>query len=106
MAFVSVKIHHYKYDTFLNILSLQFYLLNFNDVECPNICIHAQFRGGSRNLRRGVLLKECVGARRKFVMTMPTFAKPRPFSLKHTFMNCTMNLDDSYVIHVNDDFTK
>jgi len=38
------------------------------------------YRGGSRNLRRGVLLKECArGARGKFRMTTPTVAKPHPF---------------------------
>jgi len=43
-----------------------------------------EIRGGYRNLRRGVPLKECE----KFRATMPTFAKPHP---KLAFVSCTRN---------------
>jgi len=67
----------------------------YNDVDYTH-CLTLDW-GGSRNLRRGVLLKECArGARRNFRVTTPTLIKlafeaSRAVLWTDYFTTCTLN---------------
>ena len=43
----------------------------------------------------------CVERAENFGVTTPTFPKPRPFSLKYAFMNCTIALSAHTELYTN-----